>query len=331
MSQKTETHLLVVIHGIFGSPDALVHIRDCLQSQLNPSKSSPSFLVYLPACNAKTKEDKNKTLDGVDAGAKRISEEVNGVVKANPQLKKISVMGFSLGGLYARFFSALNFDKATSKICGLEPVSFLTIASPHLSVRCLAPGFLEYLKKKVSSLDTATIQQMTLDDSDGDKYSDNPSQTRNLCLIHVMSKSGQSLPFLESLQAYKYHTVYANTQHDHFVPYETAAIVGYPAKKLGSFSPSSLTPTKEFPSITAMRKGGHIAADLPTYFHEDGKRVEIEEMIKGLGTIQWNRVDVTLSMSNAHKCVIGKGKMLNKNLGKDVGVHVAQYLKSILN
>jgi hypothetical protein len=61
--------------------------------------------------------------------------QVQEVVQANPSLTTISVVGNSLGGLYARYALSLLFDPSTSLIAGLQPGTFLTIASPHLGVR----------------------------------------------------------------------------------------------------------------------------------------------------------------------------------------------------
>lgn len=85
--------------------------------------------------------------------------QVVSVVKRYPDLQKISFIGHSLGGLIARYAIAKlyseDFKKPTSqdngepdrfekpfrdektegKIAGLEPVNFITSATPHLGLR----------------------------------------------------------------------------------------------------------------------------------------------------------------------------------------------------
>lgn len=87
--------------------------------------------------------------------------QVEAVVNCHPNLKKISFIGHSLGGLVARYAIAilygLDFTKELSqgnnrsssdesgnhrpeenfkdKIAGLEPVNFITSATPHLGSR----------------------------------------------------------------------------------------------------------------------------------------------------------------------------------------------------
>lgn len=74
------------------------------------------------------------------------------VVQKTDSLKKISFLAHSLGGLFARYAisvlyrpndipdSALVNSKETyplrrGKIAGLEPINFVTLATPHLGVR----------------------------------------------------------------------------------------------------------------------------------------------------------------------------------------------------
>jgi predicted esterase YcpF (UPF0227 family) len=52
------------------------------------------------------------SFDGVPAGAARIADEVRAVVAANPSLVYISLVGNSLGGIYARYAAALMFVAA---------------------------------------------------------------------------------------------------------------------------------------------------------------------------------------------------------------------------
>lgn len=65
-------------------------------------------------------------------------------VQGRHELQKISIVAHSLGGLVARYAIALlysNGDNAKGeavieeKIVGLEPVNFITFATPHLGTR----------------------------------------------------------------------------------------------------------------------------------------------------------------------------------------------------
>ncbi|KAJ0080887.1 hypothetical protein Patl1_10523 [Pistacia atlantica] len=143
-------HLLVLVHGILASPSDWTYVEAELKRRLGRN-----FLIYASSCNTYT-----KTFSGVDGAGKRLADEVMQVVKKTDSLKKISFLAHSLGGLFARYAVAVLYsptplgsdepvDLADSKmansqtmfsprrgtIAGLEPVNFITLATPHLGVR----------------------------------------------------------------------------------------------------------------------------------------------------------------------------------------------------
>jgi len=84
--------------------------------------------------------------------------KVTAVVESRPELRKISFVAHSLGGLIARYAIALLYERETQKdpheecekqvidyhsiqhssggkIAGLEPINFITFATPHLGTR----------------------------------------------------------------------------------------------------------------------------------------------------------------------------------------------------
>jgi hypothetical protein len=98
---------------------------------------------------------------GIDLGGKRLADEVRQIVRQTKGLKRISFLAHSLGGLFSRYAIAdlyrLN-DKSQgevdisngshfqgysnarsihckAKLAGLEPVNFITIATPHLGLQ----------------------------------------------------------------------------------------------------------------------------------------------------------------------------------------------------
>ncbi|KAK6245862.1 hypothetical protein SCA6_008952 [Theobroma cacao] len=152
------THLVIMVNGIIGSAqnwryaakqflkkypeDVIVHCEfyDSLRSERNSSML---------------------TFDGVNVMGDRLAEEVKYVISRHPSVQKISFVGHSLGGLVARYaiarlyaqdltreLSQTNGDCGTDhlgdscpenkfkgKIAGLEPINFITFASPHLGSR----------------------------------------------------------------------------------------------------------------------------------------------------------------------------------------------------
>jgi esterase/lipase len=98
-----QSHLVVVLHGILGGPSKMGHIKKCVETEVGPA-----CVVYVPRCNALL-----QSLDGIDVGGRRAFEEVKAYLAERLAFETISVIGFSLGGLYARYFMACAFDPET--------------------------------------------------------------------------------------------------------------------------------------------------------------------------------------------------------------------------
>ena len=63
--------------------------------------------------------------------------QVMEVTKRWPGVSKISFIAHSLGGLVARYAIGRLYENSSSeaKIAGLQPVNFITVATPHLGSR----------------------------------------------------------------------------------------------------------------------------------------------------------------------------------------------------
>ncbi|PPS01611.1 hypothetical protein GOBAR_AA19036 [Gossypium barbadense] len=175
-------HLLVLVHGILASPSDWTYAEAELKRQLGRN-----FLIYASSCNSHT-----KTFAGVDGAGKRLAEEVLQVVKKRESLKRISFLAHSLGGLFARYAVAALYSECDSSgtqsnnvtdssdgnlqtstpstqgmIAGLEPVSFITLATPHLGVRgrkqvcsrwCWLSSFIMFWSQTVATLCQRTVK-----------------------------------------------------------------------------------------------------------------------------------------------------------------------------
>lgn len=133
------SHLLVLVHGILASTSDWTYAQAELKRRLGRKS-----LIYASSCNAYI-----KTFAGIDGAGKRLADEVMLVVKRTESLKKISFIAHSLGGLIARYAVAVLFTPKVSYaantmpgcssnkglIAGLEPINFITLATPHLGVR----------------------------------------------------------------------------------------------------------------------------------------------------------------------------------------------------
>lgn len=90
------THLLVLQHGLHGSEHDFVNFVRLMREHLGPE----GVHVHAATCNAATFF---QTYDGIDQGGERLADEIEALAKRMPQLCKLSLLGHSLGGLYARY------------------------------------------------------------------------------------------------------------------------------------------------------------------------------------------------------------------------------------
>jgi len=125
-NQHGKKHLVVLVHGLFGSDKHLVNVVKLMES--NFSKNNDVF-VYVSKANKRT-----KTLDGIHECGERLIEELKDLVSSSglkAELKTISLVGHSLGGLISRYAVGHAYDKDTKTVFGLEPLHFITICTPH--------------------------------------------------------------------------------------------------------------------------------------------------------------------------------------------------------
>ncbi|RMX79773.1 hypothetical protein D0869_08056 [Hortaea werneckii] len=201
------THLVILTHGLWGNPVHLHHLRDTLLDH----HAASGLHVFTPQSNKD-----NFTYDGIDVGAERITTEIEDEIRRlqnlGAPLSKISIAGYSLGGLIARYVVGLLYKNGVFET--LQPCNFTTFATPHLGVR--TPG-LGYGPQTWNFLGSKTLstsgQQMFLTDDFRDT---------GRPLLAVMADPASI--FVRGLAGFRRKSVYANTTNDRSVPYYTSAI-----------------------------------------------------------------------------------------------------------
>ncbi|XP_056167974.1 putative lipase ROG1 isoform X2 [Syzygium oleosum] len=229
-------HLIVMVNGLIGSA------RDWRFAEKQFVKKYPEKVhVHRSQSNPC-----RLTFDGVDVMGQRLAEEVKSVIKRNSTFRKISFIGHSLGGLVARYAVAKLYgsgpaseptkvngeceseepgnhhleDKNTDKICGLEPVNFITSATPHLGSRGhkqvpMFCGFisLENLAVHASGFLGRTGRHLFLTDGDSKPP-----------LLLQMVNDSEDIKFISALKSFKRRVAYANAQCDHLVGWSTSSL-----------------------------------------------------------------------------------------------------------
>ncbi|XP_010458329.1 PREDICTED: putative lipase YOR059C [Camelina sativa] len=333
--KRTEpTHLVVMVNGLIGSAQ---NWRFAAKQML---KTYPQgLLVHCSKRNRST-----QTFDGVDVMGERLAEEVRSVIKRHPSLQKISFVGHSLGGLVARYAIGRLYEQESpeelpqnsedigdtcptieepkERIAGLEPMYFITSATPHLGSRGhkQVPLFsgshtLERLATRMSWCLGNTGKHLFLADSDDGKPP---------LLLRMVSDS-RDLKFISALHCFKRRIAYANTSFDHLVGWSTSSI-----RRRNELPKLQRGPINEkYPHIVNIEP-----PDTASNHEEDQsgsnsngfKNFDMEEeMIRELTKVSWERVDVsfrgTLQRFLAHNTIQVKTKMIN-SAGADVIQHM---------
>ncbi|XP_031118955.1 putative lipase ROG1 [Ipomoea triloba] len=349
---KKSTHLVVMVNGIIGSAE----------NWKFPAKQfvkayPQDVIVHCSESNSST-----LTFDGVDVMGKRLAEEVTSVVQRYPNLQKISFIGHSLGGLISRYAIATLYGKGCAgrpskengdcelnespskengdcelnesnndlhsedllkgKIAGLEPVNFITIATPHLGSRGhkQVPAFcglysLENVISRAAGILGRTGRHLFLTDHDNGKPP----------LLLQMTSDSEDLPFISALESFRRRVAYANIHFDHIVGWST----------------SSIRPRNELPkrkNLKRVEKYPHIVnlepVKTPTSQEQGSEKTtsrahkarDMEEaMIKGLTKLSWERIDVSFRGSKqryfAHNTIQVQKYCINSD-GADVIQHM---------
>lgn len=156
------------------------------------------------------------TYDGIERGGERvcleIEEELRAIEQRGGKIAKLSVVGYSLGGLVARYAIGLLFAKGV--LDGLECKNFTAFASPFIGVRTPLHGW----ANNVWNILGARTLSMSGQQLFGiDKFRDTGRP-----LLAVMADTNSI--FIKGLARFQRRTLYANIQNDRSVVYYTACI-----------------------------------------------------------------------------------------------------------
>jgi hypothetical protein len=209
-TRDEKTHLVACVHGLGGTPDDLC----AMEARLVRERS---VVVHRVTRNAPL-----NSFDGVEAGARRLVEELREVKAKYPNLRYVSLYGNSLGGIYARYAAGLMYaeDGGRGTMMGLSPCTYLTTATPHLGV---GPwGYFKLVPRALQNLWSRnlgrSIMELTL--RDGDAKSD----MKPLLERMADPETKEPIDFIAALGAFERRCAYSNCVNDFLVSLETAAI-----------------------------------------------------------------------------------------------------------
>jgi hypothetical protein len=156
------------------------------------------------------------TYDGIELGGERvcleIEEELEVIKSKGGNIKKISIVGYSLGGLVARYAIGLLFARGV--LDKLECMNFTAFASPFLGVRTPLRGWANQIW---NVLGARTLCMSGRQLFGIDKFRDTGKP-----LISVLADPNSI--FMSGLAKFKRHTLYTNITNDRSAVYYTTGI-----------------------------------------------------------------------------------------------------------
>ncbi|EDO15658.1 hypothetical protein Kpol_473p17 [Vanderwaltozyma polyspora DSM 70294] len=213
-------HLVILLHGLWGNYKHMDSLLEMFQKVINDrgsdsndsdaGNSNSNFVFYSAMENAKF-----KTLDGIEIVGYRTLIEISQFIKNSKyQFNKISVIGYSLGGIIGRFIIGKMFTDCKEIFEGMQPILFLTLATPHVGVDFYnlnhSPGkavLITILKSLGTTILGKSGKELFISNSEND--------------ILVKMTTGE---FIEGLKKFQYRVVLANVKNDRTVPFYTSFI-----------------------------------------------------------------------------------------------------------
>ncbi|KAK4104126.1 DUF676-domain-containing protein [Parathielavia hyrcaniae] len=200
-------HLCVLVHGLWGNPNHMASVARALRAQYPPDQ------VYILVAK---RNSGSFTYDGIELGGERvcleIEEELEAIKSRGGKITKLSVVGYSLGGLVARYAIGLLFARGV--LDGVECMNFTAFASPFLGVRTPLRGWANQIW---NILGARTLCMSGRQLFGIDKFRDTGKP-----LLSVLADPNSI--FMSGLAKFKRHTLYANIVNDRSAVYYTTGI-----------------------------------------------------------------------------------------------------------
>jgi hypothetical protein len=194
------------VDSLWGNPSHLDYVASALRE-----RHDEDTVHILCAKN----NSGNWTYDGIELGGERLAHEIEETLesldKKGQKIRKLSVIGYSLGGLVSRY--AIGLLHAQGWLDKVEPVNFTTFATPHVGVRTPLKGIRGHIWNGLGPK-TVSMSGQQLFMVDSFRNTGRP-------LLSVLADP-ESI-FIQGLKKFRNRSVYANVVNDRTVVFYTAA------------------------------------------------------------------------------------------------------------
>lgn len=159
------------------------------------------------------------TYDGIEIGAERVAKEIEDTLEElgrdGYKITKFSIVGYSLGGLVARYTIGLLYHKGYFE--KITPVNFTTFATPHLGVRTPLLGYSNHIWNVLGArtLSMSGRQLFTVDEF----------RDTGRPLLSVLADPDSI--FIRALKLFRNRSLYTNIVNDRSAVYYTTGISRY--------------------------------------------------------------------------------------------------------
>ncbi|KAK9457385.1 putative serine esterase-domain-containing protein [Dipodascopsis uninucleata] len=187
-------HLFVLLHGLWGNKGHMASMKKQIKRKL------PKVHVFVPSSFSG-----NLTYDGVAVCGDRVLADIDKISKKH-EYKKFSIVGYSLGGLIARYVVGKLLEKGFFDL--IEPYNFTTFASPHLGVFIDEKSAYRYVFN--------TYGRNYLSQSGRDLFVTKDS------ILPTMAEEDSI--YMEALRRFRKLILYSNIVNDRSVPFFTSFI-----------------------------------------------------------------------------------------------------------
>lgn len=321
-------HLVVMVNGILGSSTDWKFASEQFVKEL-PDK----VFVHCSERNVS-----KHTLDGVDVMGERLAEEVIEVIRRKPNMRKVSFISHSVGGLVARYAigklyrppgnepiqdSGNKESKVDSigTICGLEAMNFVTVATPHLGSRGNkqvpflfgVTAFEKLASVVIHWIFRRTGRHLFLTDDDEGKPP----------LLKRMIEDYDGYYFMSALRTFKRRVIYSNVGYDHIVGWRTSSI-----RRNNELPKWEDTLNEKYPHVVYEELCKACDAEQCDLLKDNGSDKIEEELVTGLSSVSWEKVDVSFHSSRqrfaAHSVIQVKDQISHIE-GADVILHIIDH------
>ncbi|KAG0230130.1 hypothetical protein BGW42_001155 [Actinomortierella wolfii] len=261
-------HLVVLQHGLWGTASHVKFIEQQFKQRLGDrlcvyrARANESKFTYdgIDLCAVRLVEEIHTVIKVIEEGdsiedmkgqrkskkkqnqqkhsqpTQADEEQGNASTTTRPRkVTQFSYLGYSLGGLIGRFAMGLLemeqfFTPTAQGGRGIEPVYFVTMATPHLGIRTPSKSRLGRLFNFLSArMLSRTGEQLQLVDSylpaypeeEQDQHQHQQQQGQGVPILVAMSEPGSV--FVQALARFKKRAIYCNIRNDRSVPFWTAS------------------------------------------------------------------------------------------------------------